>query len=246
MTTASSTSILLTVRGTLVADTLEATRVLHNETAGSEPGTAAARSLGDLSHKVFAPNLRSNQAGSKAGELLFIDVWQDAKGLMDFFSNPQVQEQGGRLFSSRDATVWMPARGSFSYSLTAPMDKHQRFVGMVRGPITSPEPAIEVLSGIDAKAQRDARRRGLLSHEVFIKLNPPGDTSPLELLGLDMWCDEAGMTEHYADQTHRAGLGQVFAGAPQASVWEQGAGTWSEWYGQKSQRHCVNSRFDPR
>lgn len=223
------THIVLTVRGTLVPATLEAARVLHNETAGSEAGKAAARSLGDLSHKVFAPNPGSKQSDAKAGELLFIDVWQDPKGLMDFFSNPQVQEQGAHLFSSRDATVWMPAIGAFSYSLPAPMGKNDRFVGLIRGPIASPEQAIEIFRNVDLKAQRDARRRGLLSHEVFIKMSAPGDGSPLELLGLDVWCDEAGMGEHYGDQTHMAGLGAAFAGAPQASVWEQGTGHWSEW-----------------
>ena len=44
MTTASPTSILLTVRGTLVADTLEATRVLE-EALAIDPEHADARSL---------------------------------------------------------------------------------------------------------------------------------------------------------------------------------------------------------
>jgi hypothetical protein len=51
----------------------------------------------------------------------------------------------------------------------------------------------------------------------------------LELLGLDLWSDFGGMTEHYADPTHMGGLGDAFAGQPQASVWEQPNGHWSEW-----------------
>jgi len=112
---------------------------LHNSTAGSEQGIAAARSLGDLSHNVYAPSLRSERAGAKEGELLFIDWWDSPKGIMDFFSNPQVQQQGGKLFSERDATLWMPASGSSSYHLYAPKSKPERYVGIVRGMVKSPE-----------------------------------------------------------------------------------------------------------
>src|SRR5215813_5123361 len=86
--------VLLTVRGNAIPKTLEAMRVLHDETAGSPAGIAAARSLGDLSHMVYSP---AKFALSKAvdGELLFLDVWAHPKGIGEFFSNPHVQEQGG-------------------------------------------------------------------------------------------------------------------------------------------------------
>jgi hypothetical protein len=222
-------AVLLTVRGTYIPDSLEAMRVLHNSTAGSEQGMAAARSLGDLSHNVYAPSLSSKHAGAKSGELLFIDWWDSPKGIMDFFSNPQVQQQGGKLFSKRDATLWMPARGSSSYHLYVPKAHPERYVGIVRGTVKSPEHALGVFAAVDTKAQRDARRRGLISHELFIKLNAPGESPPSELLGLDLWSDFAGMTEHYADPTHMLVLGDAFTAQPQASVWEQASGHWSEW-----------------
>jgi hypothetical protein len=225
----SDSPVFLTVRGTLNHPDLETARVLHNETAGSPPGVAAARALGDLSHKVFAPCLSSKQSSAKPGELLFLDHWQDPKGLMEFFSNPHVQQQGGKLFAQRDAAVWMPARGAFSWHLPAARGKDARFVGMIRGPIANAEKTIDLFRTVDEKAQRDARRRGLLSHDLYIKLNPPGDSSPLELLGIDLWSDFGGMTEHYGDQTHMSGLGGAFSGAPQTSVWEEPAGSWSEW-----------------
>jgi quinol monooxygenase YgiN len=221
------THVLLTVRGTLVPRDLEAARALHNETAGSVPGMNAARGLGDLSHQIYSPGPATKQSKAKAGELLFLDRWVEPEGIMKFFSNPEVQAQADRLFSERDASVWMPARGAYAYALPAPRGKAERYVGMVRGPITSPEQAIEVFAAVDRNAQRDARRRGLLSHEIFIKLARPGD--PQELLGLDLWCDAEGMAEHYDDATHMRGLGSAFAGAPQASVWEQPRGNWSEW-----------------
>lgn len=227
MSSMTDSTVVLTVRGTLVPDSLDAARRLHNETAGSEQGIAAARSLGDLSHNVYAPSLRSKQSGAKAGELLFLDRWDNAKGIMDFFSNPHVQEQAGKLFGARDAAVWMQARGSFSYQLPAPRVKSERYVGMIRAAIKSPEQAVEIFAGVDGKQQREARRRGILSHQLFIKLGAPGDT--VELLGLDLWCDFGGMTEHYGDTTHMAVLGGAFAGPPQVSVWEQPTGVWSEW-----------------
>jgi hypothetical protein len=229
MTISIESPVLLTVRGTTVPATLESARVLHNETAGSAPGIAAARGLGDLSHKVYAPCRDSKHSSAKAGELLFIDNWVDPKGIMEFFSNAHVQEQGTRLFKSKTPTVWMKARGSLSYDLPAPAGKNERYVGMLRVQIGSPEKAIEVFREVDQSAMKDARRRGLMSHQLFIKLNAPGDNAPLELLGVDQWFDLAGLTEHYDDQRHMSALGSVFAGTPDATVWEQAPGSWSEW-----------------
>src|SRR5215470_3654184 len=101
---AGASTFLLTVRGKTIPATLEATRKLHNDTAGAPPSVAGARALGDLSHNVFAPV--SDELG---GELLFIDFWNSMAGLGQFFSDKQVQEAAGQLFSSRDATVWAKA-----------------------------------------------------------------------------------------------------------------------------------------
>jgi hypothetical protein len=221
--------VVLTVRGTVIPESLEAARRLHNETAGSAPGIAAARALGDLSHNVYAPCTRYNQSGAKPGELLFLDRWDNPKGIMEFFGNPHVQQQAGKLFGARDAAVWMAAQGSFSYALPAPHTKSERYVGMIRASVKSPEASIAIFAGVDAKVQRDARRRGLLSHELFVKLNAPGDSSPVELLGIDLWSDFDGMSEQYSDQTHMSVLGPAFAGPPQTSVWEAAPGNWSEW-----------------
>lgn len=221
--------VLLTVRGKMLPNSLEEMRVVHNRTAGSAPGIAAARALGDLSHLAYAPYVGLPQSTAKPGELLFLDVWQSPKGIMDFFSNEQVIQQGTKLFSARDATIWMRAEGSFSYALPAARGKNDRIVAMLRGPIASAEKAIEVFRAVDINGQRDARRRGLLSHDLFIKLTAPGDTSPVELLGIDVWSDRAGMAEHYGDATHMKALGSVFTGAPDPSAWEPAAGEWSEW-----------------
>lgn len=223
-----ATPVFLTVRGKYLAPNLEACRVIHNDTAGSQAGIVAARALGDLSHKVYAP-FASPQSSAKDGEVLFIDWWQDAKGLMDFFANENVQMQGTKLFTSRDATVWMPAKGAFTYNLPAAANKSERFVGMIRGPIANPEKSLAIFKAADLKAQRAARVRGLLSHELFIKLNPPGVSAPLELLGVDIWCDAKGMGEHYSDPNEMKALEGAFSGAPDATVWSQAPGNWSEW-----------------
>ena len=221
--------VLLAVRGTPLPKTLEAMRVIHNETAGSPPGIAAARSLGDLSHMVYAPLSGGPGSASASNELLFLDVWVHPKGIMDFFANENVVQQGTKLFSSRDATIWMPADGSYSYHLPAPRGKSDRYVGIVRGPIASAAASIDIFRAADIGGQQDARRRGLLSHQIFIKLAAPGDASPLELLGVDVWNDKAGMAEHYGDAKHMKALDGAFAGRPQTSTWEQAPGQWSEW-----------------
>jgi len=225
MTQHDGSLVLLTVRGQLIPKTIDAARKLHNETAGSAQGIAAARALGDLSHKVYLPVTKA--PGTKEGELLFIDTWQSAEGIGKFFSNAHVQEQGSNLFSSRDPVVWMPARGAFSFNLPAPAAKRDRWLGVVRGPVASPEQAIQAFRQALSPRLSDARRRGQLSHEIYFRVPMPGAPITPELIGIDVWCDAEGMQEHYRDLT---GLHGAFAGAPEMSVWEEPqAGGWSEW-----------------
>src|SRR5262245_48292879 len=111
--------VFLTVRGKTTADSVDSARIIHNEPAASPDGIAAARSLGDLSHKVYVP-VTGAQSSAQTGELLFHDNWESIDGIMKFFSNPEVQSKGARLFSTRDATAWMPARGALAFDLPAP------------------------------------------------------------------------------------------------------------------------------
>jgi hypothetical protein len=214
MTTQNESLVFLTVRGTLVPGTLDAACKVHNETAGSPDAIAGARALGDLSHKVYA--LVPGAPGAKPGELLFFDWWKTAEGIGTFFSDPRVHGMVAQLFSHREGTVWMPARGAFGFDLPAPAARAERYVGLVRGPVESPEHAVDVFRGVHAGKLSDARRRGQLSHQLFVKLPTPGESSDPEILGVDIWCDAEGMKQHYAELK---GVEKAFRGAPQLSVW---------------------------
>jgi hypothetical protein len=73
----------------------------------------------------------------------------------------------------------------------------------------------------------DARRRGQLSHRLFVKIAMPGEPAGHEVLGVDLWCDAEGMKQHYAELS---GFERAFSGAPRTSVWTQApGGVWSEW-----------------
>lgn len=216
--------VLLTVRGTLNPKSLDQARVLHNETAGSQQGIAAARALGDLSHKVYAPIVKAG--GTEEGELLFLDYWLNPQGIGQFFSNAHVQEQGGKLFAKRDPTIWMHAKGAFSFNLPAAQGKNERYLGVVRGVVKSPEAAIDTFRKILEPKTADARRRGQLVHEIYFRIPMPGENLAPEIFGLDVWCDAAGMQEHYKELT---GFDAAFAGKPAMSVWEQAPGGFSEW-----------------
>lgn len=216
-------SILLTVRGQVVPPNREAVRELHNLTAGSDEGVAAARALGDLSHKVYTPVAGVPGAGER--EVLFVDVWRDAQGIATFFSDAQVQQGAALLFSERDAALWMPAEGAFGFELDAPMSHAGRYVGIVRGPIGDPMVTIDTFTKLMTENLPDARRRGQLSHQLYIRL--PQTDVPDEALGIDVWADAAGMSEHYAELT---GFEQAFTAAPATSVWETATGgPWTEW-----------------
>ncbi len=219
---------LLAIRGTTnFADAVEG-RTTHNETAGTDAGVAAARSLGDLSHKVFvAAKGAGDMAGAKPNELLILDLWNDIEGLGMFFSNPDVQKGGGRIFKSRDPGVWAHAPGFYNFDLPAPAGKNERYVGLLRGTVKSQDLAREVFTASDVKNINDARRRGQLSHHVHFGVGAPGQPGKNELLGVDVWYDLKGMAEHY--QSLMGGLYEVFTAKPTTSVWEQAPGHWVEW-----------------
>ncbi|MGH9123412.1 MAG: hypothetical protein ACRDZ8_01640 [Acidimicrobiales bacterium] len=223
MATLTIPHVLLTVRGSVIPPTPDELRQLHNQTAGSDEGVAAARALGDLSHKAYQPV--PGVPGADEKELLFIDVWRDAQGIGTFFSDAQVQQGAGMLFSDRDASLWMPARGAFGFELEAPMHLSGRYVGIVRGPVSDPEVTVDAFAKVMAANLADARRRGQLSHQLYIGLTQPGEEA--EALGIDVWADPVGMAEHYAQLT---GFEKAFCGAPATSVWQAATGgQWTEW-----------------
>jgi hypothetical protein len=218
-------SYLLAIRGTRAAPDDETSRKIHNETAGAEAGVAAARALGDLSHKVFVP--AKGAPGSKPGELLILDVWNNLDGLNQFIANPQVQKGGGLMFGSRDPVVFAPANDLFSFHLPTPMGQQARCVGTIRGLVKSREEARTVLNASIAKGINAARKLGLVSHDMYYRVGAPGQPESLELFGVDFWYDGKGMAEYY--QAEPETFNRAFAAPPAAGVWEQPAGTWVEW-----------------
>lgn len=227
MSNASDISLyLLAIRGTLSAETLDAARKIHNETAGAPANVAAARSLGDLSHMVHVP---IDQPKTTAGEFLILDQWNNLDGLNQFFANPQVQEQAGRIFETRDPVVWVPAQGLISYHFPAPYGKNDRIVGIVRGKVGSHAEAQKTHNALIAGSVNKARLAGSLSHEMYFRLAEPGSAEALEIFGVDVWMDAAAMNEYYEDREFLSGFQTLFAAEPSASTWIHPAGDWVEW-----------------
>ncbi len=217
---------LLTIRGTLAPATLEAARVIHNQTAGAAANIAAAQSLGDLSHMVYAP---VQPSGTGAGEILILDLWNSIEGLNQFFANHQVQEQAGLIFSRRDPVVWVPADGFATYHFPAPHGQNERVIAVVRGPLRSWADAQMIHNELVAKGVSGARRAGDLSHEVYRRLAPPDSAEGMEFLAIDVWTNPAGMGSYYQDPRFQSSFQSLFAGPPTLSTWTQPAGEWAEW-----------------
>jgi hypothetical protein len=217
---------LLSIRGTLAPATLEEARLIHNQTAGAPESIAAARSLGDLSHMVYVP---VGQQGPDAGAFLILDIWQSVEGLNTFFAKPQLQEQAGRLFSSREPQVWVPVDGFISYHFPAPHGQNERYVGVVRGTVHSRIAAQELHNAAVAANVATARRRGNLSHDVYFRLATPHAPETLDFFAADVWMSASGMQEHYGDAAILQAFGGLFAGEPAASTWQHPTGEWAEW-----------------
>jgi hypothetical protein len=222
-TDAGPATFLLTVRGKPTPSTLEASRELHNATAGAPQSVAGARSLGDLSHNVYVP------LAADEHELLFIDYWNSPTGLGMFFSNPQVQAEADKLFSDRDGVVWAPAQGFGSWTLSVPFGRAPAGVGLLRVAVSSIEGAAAGFSAYSAATVNEARRHGLVSHSTWTRLPAPGESPVAEVIGVDMWSDAEKMNAYYALGIGFEHLGPVFAGQPTSSTWRAAPGDWIEW-----------------
>jgi quinol monooxygenase YgiN len=217
---------LLAIRGTLASPTVEASRLIHNGTAGVPASVAAAQSLGDLSHMVHVPVGGPTSSNS---EFLILDLWNSIEGLNKFFANPQVQEEGGRIFSVRDPTVWMRAEGFSSYHLPAPFGRNERFVAIARGDVGNSDKAKTVHNKTVASQINKARMAGSMAHEAFVKLTPPGSQKATEFLFLDVWMNAEGMNQHYQDPEFLKDFRHLFASQPSTSAWMHPPGDWVEW-----------------
>jgi hypothetical protein len=217
---------LLTVRGPMAPQSLEAGRKAHNLAAGSDQGVAMARSFGDLSHAVFVP-VQPN--GSGAGELLIIDYWNSVEGLQKFFAQLPEPKVETTLFSDREAVVWAPSPGLPRFSLPAPVGRNERWAGIARGTVASRDNAEARLTETVRKQVNTARSKGLMSREWFFRLTQPGEATPPEIIGLDIWFDADGMREVYSDPMEMTAFAGLFTVPPQTSAWRKPEGQWVEW-----------------
>ncbi|MEO8262040.1 MAG: hypothetical protein ABI566_05660 [Pseudolysinimonas sp.] len=213
---------LLTVLGTPTAGSGAASRDLHNSTAGSPGGVAAAKSLGDLSHNVFLP------ATPDDARLLFVDNWNDPAGLGTFFADPQVLEGAAALWTDRDAVLWTPGVGFGSYQLPVPSGRSVGAIGLMRAPVTSLDAAAPAFRA-DAAAKITAERAaGLIAHQVWVPAPMPGTESATEVLGVDYWLDVDAMNAWY-ETAEYPDLAPLFTGAPVTSTWVSAGSDWIEW-----------------
>jgi hypothetical protein len=239
--------LLHLTRGTLNPRTLDQARRMHNSfvTQGPQPGIQVARSLGDLSHTLYTPaETTGGLSDAKPDELLFIDSWAEPNGMEQFFSF--AEQAGDRLFSSREESEWTPAPAAFTFQVPAPAGTPARFVRMLRAPVRSAEEATAVLGKLVWANLGAARRRGQLSHGLFVRPagviaarpasnarrsageNLPAPTEPVEVLTIEFWATLEGLNEHHGDPTATSGLEDALAGPPAASVWKQASG-FAEW-----------------
>ena len=224
------TLYLLTIRGTLSPDTLEAARKIHNQTAGDPAGVAAAKSLGDVSHMVYVPMEHDGHAKTEgAGEFLIMDLWYSMEGLNTFFADKQVQQGGDMIFSQRDPVVWAPAEGFTSFHIPAPSGINDRIVAIVRGTVNSVAEAKKLHDTAMTKTISKARKLGILSHEAYFRLAAPGSPEALEFLGVDVWMSGEGLGDFYSDEDFLAGFNHLFTGEAADSVWVHPKGDWIEW-----------------
>jgi hypothetical protein len=220
---AGATTFLLTVQGRVTAPAATDVRELHNATAGSPDGVAAARALGDLSHNVYT------RGDGSADELLFLDNWNSPTGMGQFFADPQVQAGAAKLWAEREGVLWAGTTGFGNFQLAIPSRRGVAGVGLLRVGVTSLEAAAAGFTAYASATINTSRRHGIVSHTTWSRVPDPGEEPAPEIIGVDLWMDVGQMREYYDLGLGYEQLGQAFAGQPQTSVWQSAPGDWVEW-----------------
>jgi hypothetical protein len=126
------------------------------------------------------------------------------------------------------------------------------FIGMMRAPVHSVDDAASMLGKLVSANLGLARRRGQLSHELFVRTAETahsrpasnshhnanqtdleisaaaGAAQPIDVLAIDSWATHGGLAEHYSDATAMAGITDTMTGPMATSVWTQPGG-FAEW-----------------
>ncbi len=124
-----------------------------------------------------------------------------------------------------DASRWNQSRG---ICVSASVSKVSRFrlrsgeIGLLHGTAASLKQAAQAFLAGYAKAIGAMRVQGLVSHQMFYRVDAPN-----ELIGIDLWHDGDAMHKAYASET--GGFHELFAAKPATSMWKQPPGHWVEW-----------------
>jgi len=217
-----SSKFLFTNFGTVRPSSAEETRLTHNATIGDPASVAAVQALGDLSHLVHVP------LGEWTGELVLIDQWTSAEGIQQFLANPKIREHGQQLFSISRPGVWRLGEGFVQYTINTPARQTNRFLALLHGPVTSLDAAQRAYNQVFRQRIGEARKLGLVTHELFIRIGP-GTPDSVEILGIDSWFKLDGPRQLYADPQFQAAFTGVFTRPPQTWVLHRPEGDWIEW-----------------
>jgi hypothetical protein len=239
--------VLHTTRGTLEPRSLDEARELHDGFVGGgpQPGIEVARSLGDLSHAVYAAARGADGLSDAApDELLFVDHWAAPEGMEAFFAHPSAREAGDRLCPARVEAEWRPASGAAPLQFPPAADHPARFLVLVQAPVPSAEAATTALAEAAGAVLGPARRRGQLTHQLFVRYSAelaarpaanarhgaaPGPAdAPVQVLAMSSWPALDGLCEHHRDPDVVAALERAAGGPVAVSVWEQ-VGGFVEW-----------------
>ena len=218
-----SSKFLFTNFGTVRPPSAEETRVIHNANIGDPESVATVHALGDLSHVVYAP------LGEWTGELILIDQWTSREGIQQFMANPTIREHGHRLFSISRPGVWRLGEGFLHYTINTSASQADRFLALLHGPVTSLDAAKLAYNQVFSQRISEARKLGLVSHELFIRLPLEGSPDSVEILGIDSWFKPDGPRQLYVDPEFRAAFADVFTSPPQTWVLHRPEGFWIEW-----------------
>lgn len=218
---------LLTVMGKVKTDSVEATLQMHNQTVGNPEGVAVAKHLGDISHMTY---VHLDAEKSFKGDLLFLDIWNNIKGLNQFFSDEQVQAGAEMMWKSKDIIVWSKLNSFLNFNFPSPYVKNERIIGLIHGKVNNIEEA-QTIHNLAIEGQvKASRAAGILSHEFYVRMAAPGSPEALEVLGVDVWMDAESMMKHYmSPEFANSGLYKMFTNKPSSSSWVHPKGEWIEW-----------------
>lgn len=208
------------VTGTMAAEDEASAKAAHDQVAGG--GEEPAKAAGDFGHDAM---LATSLLGYEPAGIDFfgLDRWDNIEGALAFYSDPQVAEGFGALFSGPPEVTAYARTDWYGWGDLDSGDGGDHWFVVIRAELADEPSAIqEGHDQVAAGGEEPAKAAGDVAHVAFL-----GVEDPKQFMAIDIWTDDSQIEAFYSNPDFQAAFSTLFSGPPSIVVYH--STDWHQW-----------------